>query len=148
MIKRIDAAQPPFPLGWAPNYVFSQPPVERALREKIARFKSVTVELGSEVLSVDSAESQANVRIQAKDGTERTVTAAHVLACDGGTSPIRTRLGLKMDDLAFDEPWLVVDVILNEGAGRTYRRPTSSSANWPGLAPLSSAPGDIVAGSS
>jgi len=117
LIKRIDAAQPPFPLGWAPNYVFSQPPVERALREKIARFKSVTVELGSEVLSVDSAESQANVRIQAKDGTERTVTAAHVLACDGGTSPIRTRLGLKMDDLAFDEPWLVVDVILNEGAG-------------------------------
>ncbi|NKF28175.1 bifunctional 3-(3-hydroxy-phenyl)propionate/3-hydroxycinnamic acid hydroxylase [Pseudomonas sp. BGM005] len=117
LIKRIDAAQPPFPLGWAPNYVFSQPPVERALREKIACFKSVTVELGSEVLSVDSAESQANVRIQAKDGTERTVTAAHVLACDGGTSPIRTRLGLKMDDLAFDEPWLVVDVILNEGAG-------------------------------
>ena len=117
LIKRIDAAQPPFPLGWAPNYVFSQPPVERALREKIASFKSVTVELGSEVLSVDSAESQANVRIQAKDGTERTVTAAHVLACDGGTSPIRTRLGLKMDDLAFDEPWLVVDVILNEGAG-------------------------------
>lgn len=117
LIKRIDAAQPPFPLGWAPNYVFSQPPVERALREKIAIFKSITVELGAEVLSVDSAESQANVRIQAKDGTERTVTAAHVLACDGGTSPIRTRLGLKMDDLAFDEPWLVVDVILNEGAG-------------------------------
>ncbi|TNF83450.1 bifunctional 3-(3-hydroxy-phenyl)propionate/3-hydroxycinnamic acid hydroxylase [Pseudomonas sp. ICMP22404] len=117
LIKRIDAAQPPFPLGWAPNYVFSQPPVERALREKIASFKSVTVELGSEVLSVDSTESQAHVRIQAKDGIERTVTAAHVLACDGGTSPIRTRLGLKMDDLAFDEPWLVVDVILNEGAG-------------------------------
>ena len=39
------------------------------------------------------------------------------LACDGGTSPIPTRLGLKMEDLAFDEPWLVVDVILNEGAG-------------------------------
>ena len=117
LIKRIDAAQPPFPLGWAPNYVFSQPPVERALREQIANFKSITVELCSEVLSVDCAESQANVRIQAKDGTERTVTATHVLACDGGTSPIRTRLGLKMDDLAFDEPWLVVDVILNEGAG-------------------------------
>lgn len=50
LIKRIDAAKPPFPLGWAPNYVFSQPPVERALRDKIARFKSVTVELGSEVL--------------------------------------------------------------------------------------------------
>jgi 3-(3-hydroxy-phenyl)propionate hydroxylase len=117
LIKRIDAAKPPFPLGWAPNYVFSQPPVERALRSKIADLKSVTVELGSEVLSVNSTGSQADVRIQAKDGTERTVTADYVLACDGGTSPIRTRLGLKMEDLAFDEPWLVVDVILNEGAG-------------------------------
>ncbi|MCU7247450.1 bifunctional 3-(3-hydroxy-phenyl)propionate/3-hydroxycinnamic acid hydroxylase [Pseudomonas koreensis] len=119
LIKRIDAAKPPFPLGWAPNYVFSQPPVERALRGRIASFKSVTVELGSEVLAVDSAESQANVRIRAKDGIERTVSAAHVLACDGGTSAIRTRLGLKMEDLAFDEPWLVVDVILNEGAGES-----------------------------
>ena len=117
LIKRIDAAKPPFALGWAPNYVFSQPPVERALRGKIADLKSVTVELGSEVLSVDSTGSQAAVRIRSKDGTERTLTADYVLACDGGTSPIRTRLGLKMEDLAFDEPWLVVDVLLNEGAG-------------------------------
>lgn len=117
LIKRIDAAKPPFALGWAPNYVFSQPPVERALRGKIADLKSVTVELGSEVLSVDCTGSQAAVRIRSKDGTERTLTADYVLACDGGTSQIRTRLGLKMEDLAFDEPWLVVDVILNEGAG-------------------------------
>lgn len=113
LIKRIDAAKPPFALGWAPNYVFSQPPVEHALRGKIADLKSVTVELGSEVLAVD----QAQVRIKSKDGSERTLSADYVLACDGGTSPIRTRLGLNMEDLAFDEPWLVVDVILNEGAG-------------------------------
>jgi len=117
LIKRIDAAKPPFALGWAPNYVFSQPPVERALRGKIADLKSVTVELGSDVLSVDSTRSQAAVRIRSKEGIERTLTADYVLACDGGTSPIRTRLGLKMEDLAFDEPWLVVDVLLNEGAG-------------------------------
>lgn len=117
LIKRIDAAKPPFPLGWAPNYVFSQPPVERALREKISEFANVTVELGSDVLAVDSAGSVAAVQIRSKDEQVRTVTANYVLACDGGTSPIRTRLGLKMEDLEFDEPWLVVDVILNEGAG-------------------------------
>lgn len=117
LIKRIDAAKPPFPLGWAPNYVFSQPPVERALRGRVDFLDSVTVELGSEVLAVDSTATHTDVRIQARDGSERTVTADYVLACDGGTSPIRTRLGLKMEDLAFDEPWLVVDVILNEGAG-------------------------------
>jgi len=117
LIKRIDAAQPPYPLGWAPNYVFSQPPVERALRGRIGSFPSVTVELGSEVLAVACAEAQASVQVRDKAGIERTLTASHVLACDGGTSQIRTRLGLKMEDLAFDEPWLVVDVILNDGAG-------------------------------
>ena len=35
LIKRIDAAKPPHLLGWSPNYVFSQPPVERALRARI-----------------------------------------------------------------------------------------------------------------
>jgi 3-(3-hydroxy-phenyl)propionate hydroxylase len=117
VLKRIDAAKPPFALGWAPNYVFSQPPVERALRGKLAELQGVTVELGAEVLQVDSASTQAHVLIKSKDGSERTLSADYVLACDGGTSPIRTRLGLKMEDLAFDEPWLVVDVILNEGAG-------------------------------
>lgn len=119
LIKRIDAAKPPFPLGWAPNYVFSQPPVERALREKLSSLQNVAVELGAEVLGVDTANAEAAIRILSKNGEERTVNASYVLACDGGTSPIRTRLGLKMEDLAFDEPWLVVDVILNEGAGET-----------------------------
>lgn len=117
LIKRIDAAKPPYPLGWAPNYVFSQPPVERALRENLATLSNVTVELGSDVLAVDGSGAGATVQVRSKDGQERTVTAGYILACDGGTSPIRTRLGLQMEDLAFDEPWLVVDVILNEGAG-------------------------------
>lgn len=117
LIKRIDAAKPPFALGWAPNYVFSQPPVERALRSKIADYPSIEVELGSEVLSVQGSGDQAQVSLRAKDGSERVVSADYVLACDGGSSPIRSRLGLGMEDLQFDEPWLVVDVILNEGAG-------------------------------
>ncbi|WP_332661318.1 FAD-dependent monooxygenase, partial [Brevundimonas sp.] len=54
LIKHIDAAKPPHMLGWAPNYVFSQPPVERELRANIASFDQVTVELGSEVLAIET----------------------------------------------------------------------------------------------
>ncbi|TKC79234.1 bifunctional 3-(3-hydroxy-phenyl)propionate/3-hydroxycinnamic acid hydroxylase [Trinickia terrae] len=117
VIRRIDAARPPFLLGWAPNYVFMQPQLEGALRENVGRYASVTVELGAEVTAVLSGEDDASVSVVDASGAERTYRCGHVLACDGGTSPIRTRLGLDMDDLDFDEPWLVVDVILKEGCG-------------------------------
>ncbi len=119
LIKHIDAAKPPHMLGWAPNYVFSQPPVERELRANIASFDQVTVELGSEVLAVETQGELARVQVRDRHGEVRTVSAGYVLACDGGSSPIRSRLNLRMEDLAFDEPWLVVDVLLKEGAGES-----------------------------
>ena len=119
LIKRIDAAKPPHTLGWAPNYVFSQPPVERALRANIASFDQVTVELGSEVLAIENQGELAQVQVRDRHGESRTVSAGYVLACDGGTSPTRASLKLRMEDLVFDEPWLVVDVLLKEGAGES-----------------------------
>lgn len=117
VIRRIDAAKPPFMLGWAPNYVFMQPQLEGALRANVDRFPSVTVELGVEVTGVVSGEDVATVTVKDAAGVERIHRATHVLACDGGTSPIRTALGLEMEDLDFDEPWLVVDLILKDGCG-------------------------------
>lgn len=119
LIKHINAAKPPFMLGWAPNYVFSQPPLERALRAKLSSSRHVDVLLGREVLEVQSTETSTSISYRDSAGTVNHATATYLLACDGGTSPIRTNLQLNMEDLAFDEPWLVVDVILNEGAGRS-----------------------------
>lgn len=117
LIKRIDAARPPYLLGWSPNYVFSQPPVERALRARIGDFDTVQVQLGCEVLGVEQDGALSRVRVRDRHGNEHAHSSHYVLACDGGTSPIRMRLQLPMDDLAFDEPWLVVDVMLKQGAG-------------------------------
>ncbi len=36
------------------------------------------------------------------------------MGCDGAGSTIRKLAGLSLDDLGFDEPWLVVDVLANE----------------------------------
>ncbi|SDG80415.1 3-(3-hydroxy-phenyl)propionate hydroxylase [Pseudomonas flavescens] len=117
LIKHIDAAKPPFLLGWAPNYVFSQPPLERALRANLDTQDNVEVRLGREVLQVDDHDGAVSVRFRDAKGNVEEASATYLLACDGGTSPIRTNLQLHMEDLAFDEPWLVVDVILKEGAG-------------------------------
>lgn len=114
VLKRIAPAAPPHLLGWAPNYVFSQPAVERALRERMKQHAGMNVQLETEVLGVEPADGGMRVTLRDGAGGEREVTASYVLACDGGTSPIRTRLGLEMEDMQFDEPWLVVDVLVKD----------------------------------
>ncbi|BBC35688.1 hypothetical protein SGFS_069820 [Streptomyces graminofaciens] len=122
VIKRIVTAPPPHPLGWAPNYVFDQPQLESALRERLARAADgVDVRLGTEVTDVrldgDGDGDGATVEAVGPDGRRHTLRTRYVLACDGGASPLRKSMGLRMDDLEFDQPWLVVDLLLRPGAG-------------------------------
>ena len=49
LIRRIDMVPEPYPLGYTPTMVFTQPPVEAALRAHAAAYDSVDVELGTEL---------------------------------------------------------------------------------------------------
>jgi 3-(3-hydroxy-phenyl)propionate hydroxylase len=42
------------------------------------------------------------------------VRARYVIGCDGASSTVRALAGLALQDLEFDEPWLVVDALVNE----------------------------------
>ena len=46
LIKRLGSVPPPHPLGWPPNMVFTQPPVEAALRERASEHPTVEVVAG------------------------------------------------------------------------------------------------------
>ncbi len=109
LIRRMTMVDPPYPQGYTPSNVFTQPPVERALRERIAQLPNVTVEEGVEctALTQDAAGVELTV-------AGRVVHARWVIAADGGSSTLRTMLGIALEDLGFDEPWLVVDVTVNE----------------------------------
>ncbi|MEU1178580.1 bifunctional 3-(3-hydroxy-phenyl)propionate/3-hydroxycinnamic acid hydroxylase [Streptomyces sp. NPDC005820] len=122
VIKRIDTAPPPHPLGWAPNYVFLQPELEKALRHNLTGAGGVDVRLGTTVTDVRADGEGATVGTVDEAGRRRTVRVRYVLACDGGASGIRSRAGLSLRDLEFDEPWLVVDVLLHPGAGEELPR--------------------------
>ncbi len=115
LIKRLDMAPPPFRLGWAPNYVFDQPAFEGILRTRLSELDSVQVHLESEVIGEgqDNDGAWIDVRLKGAASPSR-VTAKYLIACDGGASPIRTRLGIGLEDLDFHEPWLVVDAIIND----------------------------------
>ena len=114
MIRRMTMVEPPYPQGHTPSLVFTQPPVERALRERVAAMSNVQVELGAEVVGVEQDAQGATLQVRDAAGTQHAVRAQYVIACDGGASFVRTQLDMPLEDLDFDEPWLVVDVLVNE----------------------------------
>jgi 3-(3-hydroxy-phenyl)propionate hydroxylase len=108
LIRRMTMLPPPFPQGHTPSLVFTQPAVERVLRAAIAQLPSVDVALGCELNALDQDDNGVTLTV-----SSQRVRARWVIACDGGSSTVRSLLGATVEDLDFDEPWLVVDVRVN-----------------------------------
>jgi 3-(3-hydroxy-phenyl)propionate hydroxylase len=113
-IQHFDMGPSPYPLAWAPSYTFNQPALEASLRRAVGNLPSVSVHLGHEVLGLGESEGHALLSVRKPDGTHAQVRARYVVGCDGGTSPTRKRMGLKLRSLDFDEPWIVVDMHVDE----------------------------------
>jgi 3-(3-hydroxy-phenyl)propionate hydroxylase len=116
LIRRIDMVPEPYPLGYTPSMVFTQPPVETALRAHAAAYDSVDVELGTELIGFDQSPDHVTLHLRDDRQTKRSVTVDYMIACDGASSGTREALGIVFKDLAFDEPWLVVDLKVNIAA--------------------------------
>jgi 3-(3-hydroxy-phenyl)propionate hydroxylase len=114
LIRRIDVVRPPYPMGYLPTMVFSQPPVEKLLREHAVQHATVEVRLGEEVITLQQEHDHVSLDLQSDDGTKSAVIARYVIGCDGASSRIRQCIDIKLDDLGFDEPWMVVDVFVDE----------------------------------
>lgn len=114
LIRRMTMLAPPWPQGYTPSLVFTQPAVERVLREHVATLPGVTVALGTTLTALSQDETGATLTLQGADGAAQTVRARWVIGCDGGASTVRSLVGIELEDLDFDEPWLVVDVRVNE----------------------------------
>lgn len=93
------------PFSWANDYFFYQPELERHLRDALAAHSNVTVQLG--VGFEGLAQDADGVTLHLSGG--ETAQARYVIACDGSRSAVRKALGIALDDLDFEEPWLVVD---------------------------------------
>lgn len=98
--------------GLPTSMYFFQPTLDRVVREVVGAMPSVSVRLGTEVIAVASADDHVRVLATAPDGERLDVTAKWVVACDGAASPIREQIGFGVEDLQFEEPWLVVDLVL------------------------------------
>jgi 3-(3-hydroxy-phenyl)propionate hydroxylase len=114
MIRRLDMLPPPYPMGWIPSMVFLQPPVEKILRERAASFPNVSVKLGCELTTLNQDAEGAELSYTNAVGRAITARAKYVIGCDGASSMVRRLSNIELEDLDFDEPWLVIDVEANE----------------------------------
>ncbi len=110
VIKRFYPADPPNPLAWDPSFMFVQPELEATLRRGVERFAQVTALTGHAYLDLQQTDGCVRARIKRlSDGQVMTIQAQYVVAADGATSTVRKQLGASIEDLAFDEWWIVVD---------------------------------------
>ena len=116
LIRKIHVVDPPYPQGYTPTLVFTQPAVESILRARAVSYPGVSVWLGAEVTSVRQDGQSTCFDVSADDGNAVTLRASYLIACDGASSSIRQIIGLRLEDLGFDEPWMVVDVLVNENS--------------------------------
>ncbi len=114
MIRKLTMLPPPYPMGWTPSMVFRQPPVEQILRERVAALPSVEVRLGVELVDLVQDAVGVSLSLRADDGSTQEARAQYVIGCDGASSSVRRLCGIELEDLGFDEPWLVVDLLAND----------------------------------
>jgi 3-(3-hydroxy-phenyl)propionate hydroxylase len=111
----LDWARPlePGPQGWHASYRFHQPELERVLRDGLARWRSVSLKLRTEVFALEQEPDAVVVRYEdLSTGGLVNCRARYVVGCDGARSLVRRLIGAPMEDLGFHERWLVLDAIL------------------------------------
>jgi len=101
------------PNGWYINYRFYQPELEEILRKALLRFPSVQTLLHREVSHIAEYTDSVNVEFKdLKTGKLEKIRSTFVIGCDGARSFTRDKIGKGFEDLGFNEPWLVVDLVL------------------------------------
>lgn len=110
VIKKFDPLPPPYPLAWPPTSTFVQPELERILRDGVVGNAAVDVFLGHQAVAFTQEDD--GVALTVRDlahGTEHVLEARALLGCDGANSFVRKQLDIALEDLGFDEWWMVVD---------------------------------------
>lgn len=108
VIRYMGTVGKPKPFGWSNDYFFYQPELEGHLRAAFADSGAIALLRGATFSGLEQYDDAVTVRFHL-DGADQTVAARWVIAADGARSPVRKALGIALDDLDFEEPWLVVD---------------------------------------
>jgi 3-(3-hydroxy-phenyl)propionate hydroxylase len=105
--------------GFPQANMFDQPEFEALLRGNLTKRPCAQLRGNSEVTDV-TQHAPDHVRVTFADrvtGDVHIVDASYVLGCDGANSIVRNAMGSAMEDLRFEQRWLVADVITEAELG-------------------------------
>ncbi|WNG23613.1 bifunctional 3-(3-hydroxy-phenyl)propionate/3-hydroxycinnamic acid hydroxylase [Cystobacter fuscus] len=115
LFARLGIQETDFGNGYPALRFFSQPYVERVLRQGVARFPHVELRFGQQVEAYTQDAQGLTVTVRdVRHGTEHTVRARYLLACDGGRSTLRRLAGIDMVGSTYDEGMVAVSLLLPE----------------------------------
>lgn len=98
--------------GYPQANMFDQPELEALLRANLKNQPGAMLRGNAEVVGITQTDA-GRVRVSFTDrvsGNDHVVEAAYVLGCDGANSLVRSVIGAAMQNLRFEQRWLVVDV--------------------------------------
>ncbi len=79
-----------------PYQLISQYTLEPLLKSIAETIPAVTVRFACEFLSLQQDRDGVTARVRGSDGREQDLRSAYLVGCDGGTSPVRKELGIKL----------------------------------------------------
>lgn len=98
------------PYGQPPACLIYQPAMERTLRAGVERYsENVEVRMGFEATRVTQSNGLVQLTVADSAGTESSVSARYVLACDGGSSTMRKQIGIRLSGEKATQHWIVID---------------------------------------
>ena len=113
VLLRFEGADRTGPGGWPAANMIHQPSVEAALRRSLATQGNASFCSKWELMSFSDDGEGVTARL-ATPGGERVLRARYLVGADGARSSVRKASGVAFEDLNFEEPWLVVDVFVDD----------------------------------
>jgi len=115
VLMRLDGSGEVGAGGWPVANMVHQPSIEAALRARLAELPLAELRVATTLTGWRDAGDAIIATIADAQG-EREVRARYLVGADGARSPVRKAAGIVFDELGFEEPWLVVDVLVHDPA--------------------------------
>ena len=113
VLLRFEGSEQIAPGGWPAANMIHQPSVEAELRKSLAAQPSAALHNKWELLRFSEDADGIAATVATPDG-ERELRTRYLVGADGARSPVREASDIHFDDLNFEEPWLVVDVLVDD----------------------------------
>jgi 3-(3-hydroxy-phenyl)propionate hydroxylase len=88
---------------------FYQPELERALRTRLAAYRSVHTALGVTLTGFSQSADSVTATLELEGGRKASVTARYLIGVDGASSIVRKLIGEEFLGETYGEDWLIVD---------------------------------------